>query len=186
MNKIAKTHHSRLEVKKSVFIAYLCEFKNYKDLLQSLKKEHPKAVHFVYAYRYLNEHKQILEDKSDDFEPKNSAGLPCLNALRGAELVDTASIVLRYFGGIKLGVGGLVRAYTAAVNLAIQEAELLKFEFKDNLSLKINIKDFNKFKHECLKHDIVFNPSFNKEEVLIKLSVNEKEKNILKNFLSLT
>ena len=184
MKKIAKTSHSKLEIKKSTFIAYLCEFKEYKKLLQELKKEHPKAVHFVYAYRYLNDNKQVVEDKSDDNEPKNSAGLPCLNVLRGAELIDTAAVVLRYFGGIKLGVGGLIRAYSSALNLAIQEAEFVNFELKESISLKIKIKDFNKFKHTCLKNDINFNSTFCEEEVLISLNLNEKEKEVLKQYLS--
>jgi len=77
-----------------------------------LKIEHPKARHIVYAYRELNEFNQIIENSSDDGEPKGSSGVPVLNVLRGEEFINVAILVVRYFGGIKLGIGGLVRAYT--------------------------------------------------------------------------
>ncbi|WP_300703954.1 YigZ family protein [uncultured Campylobacter sp.] len=184
MKKIENISQAKLDIKKSTFIAYICNFKEYKELLNKLKEEHTKAVHFVYAYRFLNEHKQIVEDKSDDFEPKNSAGLPCLNALRGADLIDSAVIVVRYFGGIKLGVGGLIRAYFAATNLAIQNAKTVDFELKDEFSFKLNIKFFNKFKHKCVKNNISFDSKFNNDDVFIRLSINDKEKSLLKEFLS--
>lgn len=115
MKTINQNFEAEFEVKKSVFIAHLCEFSHFKALLVALKKEHSKARHFVWAFRHLNELGQIVEDKSDDGEPKGTSGLPCLNVLRGAQLINAAIIVVRYFGGIKLGTGGLVRAYSAAV-----------------------------------------------------------------------
>ncbi|MGN8592033.1 UNVERIFIED_CONTAM: YigZ family protein, partial [Campylobacter jejuni] len=79
--------------------------------------------------RTLNEYNQIIEDKSDDGEPKGTSGIPSLNVLRGYDLVNTAVITVRYFGGTKLGTGGLVRAYSDAANAAINNASLLTFEF---------------------------------------------------------
>ncbi len=116
------------EEKKSKFIAYLTPYSLFDSLMKRLRKEHPKARHFVYAYRYLNEFEQIVENSSDDGEPKGTSGKPALNVLAGNELINSAVIIVRYFGGTKLGTGGLVRAYSDAVNLVINSAELLKYE----------------------------------------------------------
>ena len=105
---------TQIEVKKSKFIATLAPFKDFESLNKALRD--PKAAHVVWAYRYLNEFGQIVENSSDDGEPKGSSGPACLDALRGANLIDTAVLVVRYFGGIKLGAGGLIRAYGTAAN----------------------------------------------------------------------
>jgi len=68
-----------------------------------LRESHPKARHIVYAYRELNEFEQIVENSSDDGEPKGSSGVPVLNVLRGEDFINVAILVVRYFGGIKLG-----------------------------------------------------------------------------------
>jgi len=114
-----------LVVRQSKFIAHLLPFSQFDDLLLQLKREHPKARHFVTAYRYLNEHEQIVEGSSDDGEPKGTSGRPTLAVLQGHDLVNTAVITVRYFGGTKLGTGGLVRAYSDAANLVMDAAELI-------------------------------------------------------------
>lgn len=124
MKFVQKEFSSTIEEKKSKFIAHLMPYEDFNLVMQHLKKEHPKARHHVYAYRYLNEFNQIVENSSDDGEPRGTSGKPCLNVLIGAELINTAVIVVRYFGGIKLGTGGLVRAYSDAVNSVIQLSEL--------------------------------------------------------------
>ncbi len=116
------------EEKKSKFITYLVPYQDFENLMRKLKEEHPKARHYVYAYRYLNEFDQIVENSSDDGEPKGTSGKPSLNVLSGHELINTAVIIIRYFGGIKLGTGGLVRAYSDSVNKVIQISTL--FEYK--------------------------------------------------------
>ncbi len=91
---------------------------------RKLKKEHPKANHIAWARRKINELHQVEEQAGDDGEPRGCAGQPILNALRGAELVECGLLVVRYFGGIKLGTGGMVRAYGAAARAVIEEAKL--------------------------------------------------------------
>ena len=107
----------------SKFIAHLAPAKDAESLLNNLRESHKKAVHFVRASRSMNEFRQIIESSSDDGEPKGSSGVPTLNVLRGRDLVDCACIVVRYFGGKLLGVGGLVRAYSNATLLAVENAE---------------------------------------------------------------
>ena len=97
-------------------------------VMKKVKDEHPKARHYVYAYRYLNEFEQIVENSSDDGEPKGTSGKPSLAVLSGAEIINSAVIIVRYFGGIKLGTGGLVRAYGDSVNEVIKIAEFKEYQ----------------------------------------------------------
>jgi len=125
---IETNFYTSTEVKRSKFLTHLVPISQYKGLQDKLKKEHPKANHVVYALRYLNEFNQVVENSSDDGEPKGSAGTPALNVLRGKELINCAVLVVRYFGGIKLGVGGMARAYTLAVKDVLEEAKLIEYE----------------------------------------------------------
>lgn len=102
-------------VKKSKFKAYYYFIDNIGDIekiMINLKKENKKANHFSYAYKINN-----LVKKSDDKEPKNTAGNPILNIIEKKELNNVLIVVVRYFGGIKLGTGGLCRAYGNSANI---------------------------------------------------------------------
>jgi uncharacterized YigZ family protein len=125
-----------LEVKQSKFIAHLVPYEAYTSTLEQLQNNHPKARHFVTAYRFLNEYSQIVEASSDDGEPKGTSGKPSLMVLQGHNLINVAVIVVRYFGGTKLGTGGLVRAYSDAVNLVIEKAELISFEEQEEITIE--------------------------------------------------
>jgi len=127
-----------LEIKKSKFIAYIFPYKDFKLMMERLKSEHTKARHFVYAYRYLNEFGQVVENSSDDGEPKGTSGKPALNVLSGNNFINGAVIIVRYFGGIRLGTGGLVRAYGDAVNLVL--ANSLLHEYKKLIKQYIELK----------------------------------------------
>lgn len=119
MKQVKGEFCAQIEVKKSKFIAHIFEAKQLAKRREELWQAHPKAAHIVWATRHLNEFLQVVENSSDDGEPKGSSGVSVLNALRGGEFVDAAVAVVRYFGGVKLGVGGLVRAYSAAANEVI-------------------------------------------------------------------
>lgn len=104
-----------LEINKSKFFAYkydLSSVDEVKDIINSLKKEHKKARHFCYAYVFNKD--MISEKCSDDGEPSGTAGYPILNVIKKKNLTNILVVVVRYFGGIKLGAGGLTRAYTKA------------------------------------------------------------------------
>lgn len=107
-----------LEIKKSKFIAYYYEVdttKEVEELLEQLKKEHKKARHIPYAYKINNYMK-----KSDDKEPSGTSGMPILNIIEKNNLNHTLIAIVRYFGGIKLGAGGLIRAYGNAAKEVIK------------------------------------------------------------------
>jgi len=143
-----------LEVKQSKFIAYLMPYSLYEKTLADLKKFNPKARHFVVAYRYLNEYNQIVEHSSDDGEPKGTSGKPSLFVLQGSKVINTAVIIVRYFGGTKLGTGGLVRAYSDSVNLVIDAANLS--EYKEEVIKTIFLEYANNriIEYECKLCDI--------------------------------
>ena len=109
-------NESKIEIKKSKFIGLYYEVNNIdevKSILENLKKEHKKARHMPYAYIIGNTAK-----KTDDKEPSNTAGLPIYNILERKNLKNSLVVVIRYFGGTKLGAGGLLRAYSEAANKA--------------------------------------------------------------------
>ncbi len=136
-----------LEVKQSKFIVHLVPYADFGATLRRLKEEHPKARHFVTAYRYRNEHGQTVEGSSDDGEPRGTSGKPCLAVLAGHGLIDTAVIVVRYFGGTKLGTGGLVRAYGRAVNDAVAAAEPVPFVVKERMRFFCAYSDVGRVEH---------------------------------------
>lgn len=110
---------SQIEIKKSKFISYYYQIDNIdevKMILEDLRKEHKKAKHIVYAYKFDN-----TAGKSDDKEPSGTAGLPLFNILEKNNLNNKMLVVVRYFGGIKLGAGPLSRAYGNAGSAAIKK-----------------------------------------------------------------
>lgn len=111
--------HETLTIKKSKFMSYAFNVTNKEEIdeiLAELKKEHRKARHLPYAYKFDNNIK-----KSDDKEPANTAGGPILNIIEKNNLNNILIVVVRYFGGIKLGAGGLIRAYGAAAKEVIEK-----------------------------------------------------------------
>jgi len=109
----------------SKFIGYACPIKSveeFRDRLNEIKKEHPKATHHCFAYR-LGLDGNVFR-VSDDGEPSGSAGRPILGQIDSKELVNTLVVVVRYFGGTLLGVPGLINAYKSTAALALQMTPL--------------------------------------------------------------
>lgn len=113
--------------KGSKFIAYaqaVYTEAEVQELLEMVKKEHPKATHHCYAYR-LGMDKQVNYRSNDDGEPSGTAGRPILGQIDSKELSNIMVIVVRYFGGTKLGVSGLITAYKSAARAALDAAEVV-------------------------------------------------------------
>jgi uncharacterized YigZ family protein len=117
-----------LEDRKSRFQAHLVPFDQFDRRLEELRKEHKKANHIVTAHRRLLANDRIEESGKDDGEPAGTSGMPTLRVLQGAELINCAVLIVRYFGGTKLGGGGLARAYSGAAQDAINNADLVPFQ----------------------------------------------------------
>jgi uncharacterized YigZ family protein len=125
---ITREHEGYLEDRKSRFLAHLVPLALFDARLEELRKEHRKANHIVTAHRRLLDDDRIEESGKDDGEPAGTSGMPVLRVLQGAELVECAVLVVRYFGGVKLGGGGLARAYSGAAQDAIANADLIPFQ----------------------------------------------------------
>lgn len=180
MNYIKEHFENTLEVKQSKFIAHLIPFELYEETLQQLKQNHPKARHFVTASRHLNEFEQIVESLSDDGEPKGTSGKPSLMVLQGKDMINVAVIVVRYFGGTKLGTGGLVRAYSDAVNLVLDTAELLEYKSQQVEVITFEYGEVRFIEYECEKFGVdIIEKNFD-EKAVYKLQTS---KEVMKEFL---
>jgi len=174
--QFVKEHTSyTFEEKKSKFITHLFPYNQFDNIMEKLKKEHPKARHFVYAYRYLNKFEQVVENSSDDGEPKGTSGKPSLAVLCGNELINTGVIIVRYFGGIRLGTGGLVRAYSDSVNLVIQNSKLYPYIKLFIKGLSVDYTNLSKIEYQIAQFEIrVIKKEFN-ESVYVRLEASNEE-----------
>lgn len=180
---------SQTEIKKSKFISYLFSNSNLsqetiRSYIIRLHYEHPKAHHFVYASRYLNESSQIVESFSDNGEPKNSSAMPMLNVLRGIDLIQVCVVTIRYFGGIKLGVGGLMRAYGGSckevISLAQSQDLFQAYEKQINKIFFIEYKHLSLIEYQLKKYSInILKKGFLDN---VELTIQSSENNI-KNFM---
>ncbi|MEA1879800.1 MAG: YigZ family protein [Campylobacterota bacterium] len=144
MFTVDKTYTFMTEVKRSKFLTQIIPIHQFEGLQSKLKLEHPKANHVVYALRYLNAYDQIVENSSDDGEPKGCAGVPALNVLRGKKLVNCAVLTVRYFGGIKLGTGGMARAYALAVKDVLAVSSIIPYEKQIAYTFETSYSDVDK------------------------------------------
>lgn len=149
------------------------------EILAKLQSLHKKASHFVWAFRVLNEYQQVIEGSSDDGEPKGSSGVPMLEVLRSKCLINIICVCVRYFGGTKLGVGGLVRAYTQATLQTITSLEnlgqIIPYQAQDIAIIHIKSNAYNKILHLATQHKLeVVNREFIQSSITIQLKGNTK------------
>lgn len=119
---------AELEEKKSRFLAFLVPIDQFSVRLEELRAIHRKANHHVTAFRRICDDDHIEEGAKDDGEPAGTSGMPILKLLIGRDLINVGVIVVRYFGGTKLGAGGLARAYSGAASRAINDADLILWQ----------------------------------------------------------
>jgi putative IMPACT (imprinted ancient) family translation regulator len=136
MKKPLKLAVANLEIYKSRFYGFLCPIPLFSSKLEELRREHPKANHFVTALRYF-EGGRLRERGNDDGEPPGTGGRPILQILEGEGIVEVGVIVVRYFGGILLGRGGLARAYGEVVKRAIKGGEFTPFYFPVEIEVEL-------------------------------------------------
>lgn len=114
---------------------------DFKEKLQYIKDLHPKATHHCYAYRIgLNGENYRI---NDDGEPSGSAGLPIYNQLLANDLTNVLLIIVRYFGGTKLGVGGLVKTYKESAKITLEEAKIIIKELESEIKIRFNFAQQN-------------------------------------------
>ena len=113
-----------------------------KPIIEQLRKLHPHAVHFCYAYQIGTE--KISYRANDDGEPSNTAGAPIYGQIQSFGLTNILLVVVRIFGGIKLGVGGLISAYKTTAQLVLEEAEIIEKTMDVSFLLSFDYKNMNK------------------------------------------
>ena len=146
MYKINKTYENTIIINKSEFITHIYRVDSVEDVndyLAFTRKKYYDATHNCYAY-IIGENAEI-QKSSDDGEPQKTAGMPMLDVLKKNNLTNVLAITTRYFGGILLGAGGLVRAYSSSVSECLKKGEL--YDTKEGLKLQItlNYSDYNSF-----------------------------------------
>ena len=163
--------------KKSEFIGYCAPVQTEADAIafvNSIKKKHSDARHNVYAY-VLRE--GFAQRFSDDGEPHGTAGMPVLDSIRKAGITDVAIVVTRYFGGILLGTGGLVRAYTAAASGAIKQAEIAQVGDFAIIKVKAGYSEYQKIMPIISANEAKITDSDFGMDVFLKLMVAEEKAN---------
>lgn len=129
MNTVAKETYSEFEERKSKFIGYIKPISSKEEaefFINQIRIKHSDATHNVYAYKVIDNGKEYFKF-SDDGEPQNTAGKPIAELMNIREVNNLVIVVTRYFGGIKLGAGGLIRNYAKSAKLAIEEAGIIEF-----------------------------------------------------------
>ncbi len=177
---------TEIVVKKSKFIAHLFYIESTdkaEKLLKEIKKKYHDARHNCMAYRILDDNNQIIEKSSDDGEPAGTAGTPMLAILQKNQLMNVMIIVTRYFGGILLGTGGLVRAYSDSLLKAIEKTErVIKCQGIEML-VTIEYNQFDVFQHYCKNNQILITNAEYLELVVCKIELEEEKKSkLLKDF----
>lgn len=194
MKTIDKPVKIEIKIKNSIFICRLFPVENQKEtkeIINRISSEFHDATHNCTAYVLTD-----AEGYNDDGEPGGTAGRPMINVLRKNDLKNVLAIVTRYFGGIKLGAGGLVRAYSKSVIEAINQSEIIEIEFYDVYDLIFNYSDLKEIEQDIRTYKIhVINKEFNekisyeiisdniinfKEKIKEKVEINFKEKRALK------
>lgn len=173
----------------SKFIGYVFPFNKLEDLndfINQLKLEHPSARHFCYAYR-LGVQPNEQYRMNDDGEPSNSAGAPIYGQLQSFDVTNCLIVVIRYFGGVKLGVGGLINAYREAAKIAIENNTIVEKLITNQFSISFPYDQtsfieqiINKYKLEIVKQEfsekcdwIIQVPIKHQEEIMELMKNNQ-------------
>lgn len=167
-------------IKKSKFITklyFVTSEIEIKNILDENKTEYKDATHICYAYILNN-----VERFNDDSEPSGTAGMPILNVLKNNNLNNVLCVVIRYFGGIKLGAGGLIRAYCSSVSEALNKTEIINVVNGKKIELTFSYDDIKKVNHILNDLNIV-DKQFD-ENVKYIIIVKEKNVNSLINQLT--
>ena len=177
---IKENVQTEITEKKSKFIANLFYIENVKEaekLIKQTKKKYHDAKHNCIAYRVIDK-SQMIEKSSDDGEPSGTAGQPMLSILQKNNLSNILVIVTRYFGGILLGTGGLVRAYSNSLLSAIEKSEKEIKCLGQEILVELDYNEFENFKYYCKKNRInIIKVEYQEYiECIISLEFHKKEK----------
>lgn len=175
-------------IEKSTFIGYAKPIKTEEEAIEfinEIKKKHKDATHNVWAYT-VGENMNI-QRYSDDGEPQGTAGIPTLEVIKKEDLRDVVVVVTRYFGGIKLGAGGLVRAYTKGAKVGIEAGIVIEKVKYTEVKIKIDYNLLGKIQNEIMNLELTIKDTIYGEDVEIIVYVrNEDVENLESRIIDIT
>ena len=170
---IGKVAEIEFVERKSVFYGYAAPVKTEEEALAIVKERRtlmPDATHHVFGYHMKG---GILARYSDDGEPQGTAGMPVLEAIRKSGADDALVVVTRYFGGILLGAGGLVRAYAHTAHLALEAAGIVTYESYAELEITCSYSDYQKYLSQLPRFGAVMDDTDFSDRVTIRFAVKK-------------
>ena len=170
---IQKEAVAELEEKRSLFIGHAKPVKTEEEaaeFIKSKKREFADATHNVFGYIIKN---GVCARYSDDGEPQGTAGMPVLDTIRKSGVDDACVVVTRYFGGILLGAGGLVRAYANGAKIALEAAGIITYEQYSEIKIKCSYSDYQKIQPMLFKAQAVTDDTIFGESVIVMIAVKE-------------
>ena len=169
------------EIKKSRFICHakrVYSEEEARDFITAIKKEHYKATHNCSAF-IIGERSEIKRT-SDDGEPSGTAGVPMLGVLENHNLTNVCVVVTRYFGGIKLGAGGLIRAYAGSVALAVKEIGIIEIKEQAGIAIQMSYAQYQEYSNFLKEHDLTELETNFTDQVDTMIYVDKEEKETIK------
>lgn len=167
-----------ITIEKSTFIGYAKPIKTEEEAVEfinEIKKKHKDARHNVWAYtvgKSMN-----IQRYSDDGEPQGTAGIPTLEVIKKEDLRDVVVVVTRYFGGIKLGAGGLVRAYTKGAKIGLEAGKIIEKVMYQEIKIKIDYNQLGKVQNEIMNMEYFIKDTIYEDnvEIIVYSRVGDKE-----------
>jgi uncharacterized YigZ family protein len=181
---IHKEGRDEIIINKSRFIGTACPVETEEGALEfidKIKKEFKDATHNVYAY-VIGENSNI-QRFSDDGEPSGTAGMPVLNVIKQENIKNAAVVVTRYFGGVLLGAGGLVRAYTKSSKIALESGIIVDKKLFYDVLFKLDYTLLGKMENELLKNNFILVDKIYEEQVIIKLIAEHEDVDNIKDLV---
>lgn len=167
--------HVEFEEKRSLFIGHAIHVETEEEaaaFVKAIKKEYADATHNVWAYHLKG---GIIARYSDDGEPQGTAGMPVLEAIRKSGADDVCVVVTRYFGGILLGAGGLVRAYSHSAVIAINEAEIVVYEPYCEYRLVCGYSEYQKYSNLLVLEKVIIDSTDFEDVVTVSFAVKKTQ-----------
>ncbi|VTS73691.1 YigZ family protein [Streptococcus australis] len=169
------------EIKKSRFICHakrVYSEEEARDFITAIKKEHYKATHNCSAF-IIGERSEIKRT-SDDGEPSGTAGVPMLGVLENHNLTNVCVVVTRYFGGIKLGAGGLIRAYAGSVALAVKEIGIIEIKEQAGITIQMSYAQYQEYGNFLKEHNLMELETTFTDQIDTLIYVDKEEKENIK------
>ena len=173
---IKEDNQHEVEIKKSRFICFLKRIETEEEakaFIQQIKKEHWKANHNCSAF-VLGDHHEI-QRSSDDGEPSGTAGVPMLEVLKKNDLINVCAVVTRYFGGTKLGAGGLIRAYSGSVAQAIVHTGIVEGRLQQEVFVQLDHSNWGKMENFIASENLAVKDTQFTDRVVVICMVDENQ-----------